>query len=583
MLFVKKELLVCLFLIFITSSIYSQIRHHDFIDLDDNAYVAYNYRVQQGLTAENVCWAFRFNNTDYWLPLAWLSHMLDCQLFGLDAGMHHLSSLSIHIASSLLLFLFLRLATGSIWKSAVVAAFFALHPINVDSVGWIAERKSILSGFFWMLTLMAYGFYIQRPNGRRYLLVLLPFIIGLMAKPMLITLPFVLLLLDYWPFNRIDFTVLDMRVHRFLRQNSRLLLEKIPLLLLTGASITISSLSLQRLGHFVTTESVSMSLRLANALVSYPKYIVKMIWPRNFCIHYPYPTDIPPVTALLGSALLLTAVSVFAWWKRKELPFFLVGWLWFLGTFVPAIGLTFSGIWGAINDRFAYIPFIGLFIALVWTVSKIIEFLPANRVIATAAALFCVIILAWTTWTQNKHWKNSISLFEHCLQVTENNFFVHNLLGASLAKNGRFEEAIQHYKQSIKIRPSYFEAYNNLGIALVKLGKPEAAIPFFTSALKLSPDLATAHNNLGNVLAELGQIARARKHYEAAIRSKPDDAGAYNNLGTLCFENGKLRTALHYFQEALRLRPNLESARRNLNTVEAAMKKQKMGIDGSTE
>ncbi len=497
--------------------------------------------------------------------------MLDCNLFGLNPGMHHFINLLIHVINGLLLFIFLSEVTGSARKSMLVAAFFALHPINVDSVAWIAERKNVLSSLFWMLTMLAYARFIKQPSIKKYWVILVFFILGNMAKPILVTLPFVLLLLDFWPLGRLNFTdateKTGPRFLLFFRNLMKLLFEKIPLFVVSFLSVFIASWSLQKLGHLVSTETVPMKLRIANAFVSYLKYIGKAIWPYNFSIHYPYPTEMYPTWQLVCSACLLLSISIYALSMIREKPYLITGWLWFIGTFVPAIGLKFSGTWGAINDRFAYIPFIGLFIVITWGVFDLPKTNSKQKFLVTVLSATIIIILSANTRTQVKHWKNSITLFEHALKVTENNYFVHNLLGAAMGKQGRVEAAIVHFKESIRIRPAYFEAHNNLGIAFLKAEQSDKAMICFLTALQLSPNLATAHNNIGNLLADKGQLIEAKGHYFKAIELKPDFADAYNNLGVLNYQENQIGNAVKNFQSAIRINPDFQNARINLKQV----------------
>ncbi|MBC2695325.1 MAG: hypothetical protein HF982_08645, partial [Desulfobacteraceae bacterium] len=341
------DVLICLFLVIATLAVYWQINYHEFINFDDSLYILQNKQVQKGLTSESISWAFSFTDIAYWHPLTWLSHMLDCQIYGLIPGMHHRTNLILHIVNSILLFFVFQKMTGALWRSAFVATLFALHPLNVESVAWVAERKNVLSTFFWMLTMLAYVHYTTRPGLYRYLLTLLFLMLGLMAKPMLVTLPFVLLLLDYWPLER-------------LRNQSpfNLILEKIPFFAFSAVSVYISSLSVKYYGIVVSTELVPMQIRIANALVSYVKYIEKMIWPKNLAIFYPFP-DTLPIWQILGAGLFLASISFLVFLNLRKKPYLCMGWLWFLGTLIPVIGLKQAGLWPAMADRWAYVPFVG--------------------------------------------------------------------------------------------------------------------------------------------------------------------------------------------------------------------------------
>ncbi len=568
---------VSLFLIISTLSIYWQIQNYDFINLDDNIYVTENPHVLAGLTKEGLFWSFRFTHEDdtHWHPLTWLSHMLDCQLYGLRPGLHHLTSLILHVANALLLFLVLRRMTGALWKSAFVAALFALHPINVDSIAWVAERKNVLSTVFWMLTILTYSHYCERPGLYRYLLVFLIFSLGLLVKPMLVTLPFVLLLLDYWPLERIGSGQQDSdnnkqknKSKKYRLQGSiafRLVLEKVPFLVLSMISIYLSSTTVQ--GIRISTESVPMKLRIANGLVSYVSYIGKMIWPQNLAVIYPYPTTMLPMWQTAGAFLLLICISILVIWLYRGKPFLVVGWLWYLGTLVPVLGLVQVGLWPAMADRWAYVPLIGLFIIIAWGVSDFATQLPHRKVVLAITAAIILFAFMVITFLQVRYWKNSITLFEHTLKVTSDNFRPHINLGNALQRQGRLDEAIKHYSEALRLKPDLEEAHNNLGSALEKRGRIDEAIKHYLEALRLKPDLEAAHNNLGNALEKQGRIDEAIKHYLEALRLKPDYVEAHTNLGNTLQKQGRLDEAIGYYLEALRINPVYEKAHNNLGVT----------------
>jgi len=372
----RSEFVVSLFLVVIILVAYWQLPSHEFLSFDDNKYITQNTHVHEGITWKNIAWAFSNTDFGYWHPLTWLSHMFVFQLVGLKFGMHHLTNLFFHIANTLLLFLVLKRMTGELWQSAFVAAMFALHPLNVESVAWASERKNVLSTFFWMLTILTYVKYTESAGFYRYLLVLFVFVLGLMSKPMLVTLPFVLLLLDYWPLCRINLsqscfgyqeTNKSIQADSSLLLVLRLVLEKIPLFILSSICIYFSVLSFQRFNIAISTALVPMKLRIANALVSYVKYITKMVWPQNLTVYYPYPDKLP-AWQVIGAALLLICVTFLALRWVKPKPYFAVGWLWYLGTLVPGVGLVQAGLWPAMADRFTYVPLIGLFICIAWSV-----------------------------------------------------------------------------------------------------------------------------------------------------------------------------------------------------------------------
>ncbi|MFC1489058.1 tetratricopeptide repeat protein [Thermodesulfobacteriota bacterium] len=566
-----RDIPICLFLIVATFAAYYQVTNHEFVNFDDTIYVTENRHVKAGLTLEGIIWSFKLSDKDntYWHPLTWLSHLLDCELFGMKSGMHHLGNLILHISSSLLLFFTLKQMTGARWRSFFVAALFALHPLNVESVAWVSERKNVLSTFFWMLTLMSYGYYCRQPGFFRYFLTLIIFQLGLLAKPMLVTLPCVLLLLDYWPLGRIQSgstkgiryeTGENASFGYVAYPASRLLLEKIPFLLLSSVSIVLSTLSLQNQENLISTEYIPMSLRIANALVSYVNYIVKMIWPKNLAVLYPYPKVMLPAWQVAGSGLLLVCVSVLVIMTLKRAPYLATGWLWYLGTLVPVIGLVQGGLWPAMADRWAYIPLAGIYIIIAWGISDITKRWPHRKMWLPTLAILLLSILILATWRQAGFWKNTITLFEHTLGVTTNHYLPHNNLGNALLRKGRTAEAIEHYREALRLRPNYVEAHNNLGNALAKQGLADEAIKQCREALRLNPNYEKAHNNLGSILAEQGRIDEAVKHYREALRLHPNYVEAYNNLGNALKQKGQTDEAVTHYQEALRINPdNIEA------------------------
>jgi Flp pilus assembly protein TadD len=572
----RKEIAVYLFLTIAIVTVFYQLPGLDFVNLDDGMYVTENTHVQAGLTLDSFTWAFSLNNSSYWHPITWLSHMLDCQLFGLNPAMHHLINLIIHLANSLLLFLILKRMTGSLWQSSFVAAMFALHPLNVESVAWVASRKNVLSTFFLMLTLWTYVRYTQGPTIGKYLLVLLAFVLGLMTKPMLVTLPFLLLVLDYWPLGRFPFaqsgycgnsegTASTMPVSGT-EHSCRLVLEKVPLLIFSMFSIYVTSLAARLSGIVISTEAVPMKLRIANGLVSYVAYVAKMAWPKDLAVYYPYPAMVP-LWHTVGAACVLTAVSAFIFRGWKKTPYLVTGWLWYLGTLVPVIGLKQVGLWPAMADRFAYVPLIGIFIIIAWGSPHLVARLRYRRIFLTFGAGTVLSLFMILTWIQLHHWKNSSALFQHALRVTSNNHMAHNNLGNVLARQGKTEEAIGHYTRALQITPYFPNAHNNLGKALARQGKNEEAIDHYSKALQLKPNFAGAHNNLGNVLERQGRTNEALYHYSMAIQLKPDLGDAYFNLGTLLAQQGKSRKAIAQFSQALQVEPDSAEAHNSLGAL----------------
>lgn len=523
------DFLVCLFLSIIILAVYWQVINYDFVDYDDDVYITRNYRIQNGFTLKSLAWSFglRHEEGTYWQPLTWLSHILDFQLYGLKSGMHHLTSLIIHIANSILLFLVFQKMTGEPWKSAFVAALFALHPINVDSVAWIAERKNVLSTLFWILTIFAYISYSDRPGTYRYLLTFLFFALGLLAKPILVTLPFVLLILDYWPLKRLRLPELLVI--------SRLILEKIPFFALSGALIFVSVLSHGGDEAVMATAARPMSLRIANALVSYVNYIGKMLWPHNLAVHYPYPHIVPFWEAAFAGVFLLS-VSSLVFLVIKVKPYLAVGWLWFIGTLIPVIGLVQTRIWPAMADRWAYVSFIGLFIIITWGIPELVSQWRRRKTLFAVMATGILSIFTVTTWLQARHWANSITLFDHAIQVTTNNSLAHYNLGTALGKLGRIEEAISHLIEALRLEPNASDIHNNLGVALTIQGRTEEGISHYTKALKINPYDYFAHFNMGVALRNQGKIEEAVRHFEVALQINPDYAEARAELNKLLWK-----------------------------------------------
>jgi tetratricopeptide (TPR) repeat protein len=615
---VRIDILACLFIVITTLAVYWQVRHHAFINLDDNMYILKNQYVRGGLTLKGISWAFSFPGFDYWHPLTWLSHMLDCHLYGLQSGMHHESSLILHIVNGMLLFLIFERMTEKVWRSALVAALFALHPLNVESVVWLAERKNVLSTFFGLLTILTYIHYTERPVFSRYLLVFFVFALGLMSKPMLVTVPFVLLLLDYWPLGRFKLAQAgSVRNRKALRSTNggiqrphilRLILEKIPLLVLSMVAIILSSLALQRLGSVVSTESVSLKLRFANALVSYISYIKKMIWPLNLSVYYPYPQAIP-LWQVAGAGLLLVLISVLVSRAIKTKPYLVVGWLWYIGTLVPAIGLVQAGLWPAIADRFAYVPLIGLFIIIAWGIPDIVAGGRNREIKLTTIAAALLATLMVTSKLQVGHWRNSITLFEHAIEITDNNHIAHQKLGEALEAQGETAEAIRHYSEALRIKPDFLASHLDLGILLRGEGNLDEAIRHLSKVISLKPDYVEAHDELGIALDEQGSFDAAVSHFHEAIRIKPGyinahiDLGialalqgkdkeaidrfnkalridyrnvdAYFNLGKIYFNQGKIEKSILNYHRALHFSPNMTQALYNLSWISATYKDEK--------
>jgi len=562
----RREFFVGVLLAAVTVTVFWHVSSHDFIAYDDPEYVIDNPMVRAGLTPQGIRWAFTTFAAANWHPLTWLSHMLDAELFGLNPGRHHLASLLFHVLNTILLFLVLVRMTKALWRSAVVALLFGVHPLHVESVAWIAERKDVLSTFFWMLTLWAYSRYTEKPGRISYLVALIVYALGLMAKPMLVTLPFVLLLFDYWPLGRwpAQGFVHDPRQHE--GRGASLLREKVPFILLAALSSMVTLIAQWKGGAVSSAEIVPFGVRLCNALVAYLLYLVKMVWPAGLAVFYPHPGRGLPGWLVLCAALVLAGVTLWAVRSRKGGPYLLSGWFWYLGTLLPVIGLIQVGD-QAMADRYSYIPLIGPFIMISWGLPALAAKWRLPRILLpllTAAALSALLCVSWV---QVRHWRDSVTLFMHTLSVTTNNSRMHNNLANVLAQRGEIEEAIAHYEKALAIQPNAPEAQSNLGAALVSMGRVEEGIGHYREALRLDPNLAEVHNNLGVALADQGKTEEALSHYLKAVELRPDYAEAHNNLGNILADQGKLAEAVTQFQEALRLQPYYPQAHNNLGVA----------------
>ena len=553
---IRLDFLVCLFLVLITLAVYQQVRNYEFVNYDDGVYITGNVEVQSGLTAANIRWALTDIHSGNWHPLTWLSHMLDIQLYGMRAGRHHLTNVLFHIINILLLFIVFRKMTGDLGQSSFVAALFALHPIHVESVAWVAERKNVLSTFFWMLTMWSYVRYIEQPEIKRYLLVILIFVLGLMSKPMLVTLPFVLLLLDFWPLCRFQFGRFDNIVSNLLRNPKviRPVLEKIPLIVLAAASCVVT-LRVERVYSF---DLFPLQSRIANALVSYTGYIGKMIWPDNLACFYPYP-HLLPAWKVAGAGLLLVFTSFLAFKSARRRPYFLVGWLWYLGTLVPVIGLVQVGP-QAMADRYTYVPLIGLFVVIAWGVPHIVAGWRHKRVLLATSAGIVISAFIVCTWFQIGLWQNSITLFENAIKVTDDNWLAHYNLAGALSGAENYDQAIIHYKKVIDIKPDQEKVNYNLALAFASNNNFDEAAVYFRKALRISPEDPYVHNNLANMFFAQGKLDEAVLHYTKALQLNPEYADAHYNFGSLLMNRGRFKEALIHLAETIRITPDYAEA-----------------------
>lgn len=567
---------ICLALACVTLAVYWQVLSCEFITFDDPHYVTDNQYIRTGFTLSNIKWAFTPAVFGYWHPLTWLSHMLDCHLFGASPLMHHLVNLLIHIANSLLLFLVFKRMTGAVFSSAFVAAVFALHPLNVESVAWVTERKNVLSTLFWLLTMWVYTDYVRRGGLLRYSVALLLFALGLLAKPMLVTLPFVLLLLDYWPFERFrperDFDEIgkdndkggESSVSEYRRPVlARLILEKVPFFALSLISAYLSSLSVRRLGINISTALVPVRLRIANALTSYMSYIGKMLWPRKLAVFYPYPDNVPLWQAI-GALLALICISVLMIWVFRNRRYPAVGWLWYLGALIPVSGLVQAGLWPAMADRWAYVPLVGLFTIIAWGVPDLLAKLRHRNVVLGMAALMVLLALSVCTALQLRHWRSSIALFQHTIEVTEDNYQAHFSMIKPLRQQGRTAEAIEHGYKALKINPNYPSTHNSLGAVLIDSGELDKAIAHLRRALRLKPDFPAAHVNLGAALVKQGDLEKATQHFYKALQLKTNSFGAHINLATVFTQQGEIEKAIEHYTEAVRIKPDFADGHNSL-------------------
>ena len=579
----KSIVFSLLFLAIITIAAYWPVTNHPFINFDDGVYVTHNHHVQQGLTLQNIIWAFspstsRGDEKIYWHPLTWISHMTDCQLFGLNPHMHHLTNLFFHVINVLLLFLVLFKATGEIWKSCFVAVLFSLHPINVDSVAWIAERKNLLSTTFWMTTMLAYMYYARRPSIIRYLFVTLSLLLGLLSKPMLVTLPCVLLLMDYWPLNRVQWSQTPLAAYRtskvastkpfFVKESwMRLILEKIPLLSLSFITIGLSMITLQSKARVVTNAMAPITIRIENGIVSYVAYLYKIVWPKGLAVFYPYP-NVVPLWKVAGAVLLLVAITAFVLRRRRKQPYLVIGWLWFLGVLFPVSGLVQGGLWPAMADRWVYVPCIGIFIMFAWGIPDLI---PSKwhfrKAMLSTSALLIIVLSFLFTGRQLSYWANTSTLFNHALAVTKDNYVAYNILGEGFAENGKNEKAEQYYLKAVKIKPNYSVALKNLAILSGQMGHYENAIQYYNSVLLIDPLDYHAIILLADTLRQAGKTGEAINRYREALQTEPANPEIHNNLGVALFDNGEVNLAETEFKKAVRLNPQYAEAYYNLGLI----------------
>lgn len=605
----RRTFIFCLGASLIIWAIYGQVLDHSFINFDDTLYITHNQNVQSGLNATNLFWALTTSHASNWHPVTWISHMLDCQLFGLQAGLHHLVNVLFHLGSTILLFVFFNTSTKKFWASAFISLLFAVHPLHVESVAWAAERKDVLSTFWMMLVLVTYTSYTRKPGGKKYLGVLLFFSLGLLSKPMLVTLPFLLLLLDYWPLGRLEIAPISRRYCCFCtppeqlpkiinkRNIQHLIVEKIPLFLLAGLSSIITLIVQQQSGAVKSLQMMPLLLRLENATVTYIIYLLKMIWPVNLAIIYPFPNSIPFIY-VLGALIILSTITVLVFSRRKTEPFLLVGWLWYLGTLVPVIGLIQVGV-QAMADRYTYTPLVGIFVMIAFYADH--RYTKTKPLLLTA--LVVLVCSAIVSWNQTAYWQNSRTIFRHALAVSDNNYTAHNYLALALTEQGEIVEAEKQYHEALNIAPDYLEALVNMGVLLAKQGRRDEAKNYLAKALTLENHNPKILNNLGNIAKSGGELEKSIRYYRRALQENPDYeealfnlanslekqhkypesitlynrainlnpkfVAAYNGLGVVWAKSGDMDQAARYFKMAITVKPGYKHAMSNLRKVQS--------------
>jgi protein O-mannosyl-transferase len=600
--FGRSDLLILLGLAVITLGIYAQVIRHQFITLDDGSYIKDNPMVNRGVTLAGLTWAFTTFYEGNWHPLTWIAHMIDSQLFDLNAGGHLLINVLIHVANTFLVFWFLSRTTHARWPSTLVAALFALHPLHVESVAWAAERKDTLSTLFGLLSLISYTRYAEEHSRKWYAWTALTLALGLLAKPMLVTWPFLMLLLDYWP------------LHRLTRSMSRknglvliapLLREKLPLFAITAASCAVTFVAQSHGGAVRTFTDIPIALRLLNALVSYAKYLLLTFWPHDLAVYYPFTAASIPFWQIIGAVFLLVGITAFCIFQRKARPYLIVGWLWFLGTLVPVIGLVQVG-GQTMADRYFYIPSIGLFIALAFGLADIAKTRRVAPSFSAAIAAMVSLVLATLTNAQIHLWSNSFTLFNHALAVTPPNLIIENSLGIALDNTGRYDEAAAHFEKALQVQHNHYEVLVNMGVTRYHQSRLPEAIEYYQAAIRSQPDAPEAHaqlalalwkqnrdgaaydelrrasqlapkdanirNYLGIALGRMGRFPEAIDQLHEALRLNPNSADAHNNLGLALLASGKLRESIPEFETALRLNPELKGAAENLRRARAQLK-----------
>jgi tetratricopeptide (TPR) repeat protein len=578
-----RTLWICIALVALNLVVFAEVRHFEFVNWDDPSYITENTHVQQGLTWQSAKWAVTTAYSPYWHPVTWLSHLADVRLFGLDAGAHHVVNLVIHIADTLLLFGVFCLMTRATGPSAFVAAMFGIHPLHVESVAWVTERKDVLSALFWMLTIWAYVRYVSDRSAPRYVAVLVLYGLALMSKPMVVTLPIVLMLLDVWPLNRFVASAFRRKDvggadsgfdDRSLPPEggshmTLIFIEKLPLIALAVATGIATMIVQKRVGAMATLEALSWADRCSNAIVGYVEYVWKTIWPVRLAAFYPF-RDYPAVVVLLAAAAL-TAATALALSCRKRAPYVFTGWLWYVITLAPVSGVLQAGE-QRIADRFSYIPMIGLLVIVAWGVPQLLARFAVERRAAAVLATLVVLLSTVVARAQTAHWADSLALWDHAVRVTPDNYIAHENLGQALRERARLDEALASYERALTHAPARSPAYravihNSLGLVLTRLGKTDQARVQFEAAVKTNPVFAEPRSNLANTLAVEGRFDEAAEHYRAAVDLKPDFTEALVGLGNTLLRKGDAAEAAAHYREALRLNPSLAEAHNGLGAA----------------
>ena len=559
----KKSIIVIGTLIILIMGVYWPVQHYGFIYFDDDVYITQNSRVQSGMTLDGLCWAFSTKYFGLWNPMTWLSLMFDYQLYGFHAGGYHWTNVIIHIFNTILLFFLFRNLTGAVWRSAFVAALFAIHPINVESVAWIAERKNVLSTFFWIMTLLFYARYVKQPDWKRYLPVLICFALGLMSKPMLVTLPFVLLLMDYWPLERSVISPKNNMERNITKKEkiSFLILEKIPLFILSALAILITIYNPAYNAETQFLRKTDFVERIGNAIFSYAMYIKKLALPTDLSIFYLY-LNIPAWQIFLCAALLMI-VTIFVCRYFRQYPYLPVGWFWYMGTLVPVIGIVTIGD-HTMADRYAYVPFIGLFVLTAWGMEHISAQFTVLKKPLIFIAVVIILLLAWAAHHQIKTWATTQILFEDVLKKNPNNYFAYQIVGQEIAKKGENDRALYYYDMALKINSQFWSAYNNKGLILQTMGRREEALENFQQAIQVNKFSADAYYNIGLFYLEDRKLDKTIEYSLKTIQLQPDYQEAYNILGIALVEQGKINEGILQFEKVLQINPHNKNATRNL-------------------